>query len=559
MWSLAWFPFVHSDEAWLASLSRSIISKGPAATEDFFVLTERTPHLFKVLFHFIQGVFLRVSWSVTAARMPSFISGILSLVLFLFILRSLGVRRGPVALALSALALDVQFFYTSHLGRQEAPLILFALAALAVRISLSGRRGAAAAGIIIGLSGFIHPNAFIIAWALLPWIITDTGSSGKDNFLNSGWGAHLLIYSGAIIFFAGAGLAGSLLLDQGLFSHYRSFGESVGAFSGPIKRLALFFEFFEKMFLRWAGTYYLAPVRFQLIGLGLLLSAGLFPSLRRVLTRPQIYQNRVTKQQPDSKRPSRRRVLSFRRAIPPGIPGPVRPALAACLLSCGCTLFSVFLIGKYSPPSLVFLFPWFYLGLALLHRPSGPMRYLSILTLTFFLLSNSWFLGRELIASRPEHLNWPADDYNYYLERLKEGIGPEDKVLASLNSGFAFGPGRLRVWHDLAALPPSDDATEAMPLLERPFIRFLRQEDVRWIILPADELDLIFRNRPVWNSLYGNPYRFYPDLKDLLDLYGILTDRFEAPRYGMRLLPFTDKQTATIEIYRLVLPGPGDP
>ena len=59
--TLAWYPFVHSDEVWLASLTRAMIEeRSVAATEEFFVLTPRYPHAIKTLYHLIQMPFLAV-------------------------------------------------------------------------------------------------------------------------------------------------------------------------------------------------------------------------------------------------------------------------------------------------------------------------------------------------------------------------------------------------------------------------------------------------------------------------------------------------------------------
>lgn len=80
--TLTAFPFVHSDEVWLAELSREIGTTGNlSATEPFFRLTDRYPHGMKILFHLIQAPLVSHSFSPAAARLPSLLAGWLSVIL----------------------------------------------------------------------------------------------------------------------------------------------------------------------------------------------------------------------------------------------------------------------------------------------------------------------------------------------------------------------------------------------------------------------------------------------------------------------------------------------
>jgi hypothetical protein len=54
--TLTVFPAVHSDEAWLAGLSRAYLDQASVTvTEPFFDLFPRQPHAFKMLFHVLQA------------------------------------------------------------------------------------------------------------------------------------------------------------------------------------------------------------------------------------------------------------------------------------------------------------------------------------------------------------------------------------------------------------------------------------------------------------------------------------------------------------------------
>jgi hypothetical protein len=84
--------------------------------------------------------------------------------------------------------------------------------------------------------------------------------------------------------------------------------------------------------------------------------------------------------------------------------------------------------------------------------------------------------------------------------------------------------------------------------------QFLQAENAGWVVLSVEELDMIYRERPVWNEMYGNPHRFYPDLLYLLDRFGTRVDRFVGGRYAMRHVPFMERGPYHVEIYRLELP-----
>ena len=520
---------------WLASLSRTVLQEGPRAVEDFFVLTDRTPHFIKFLYHLIQGVFVSLSWTAGSARLPSLLAALAVLAFMYVVVRRTGGARLAAFLATAALALDVQFFYISHLGRQEMLLVLLMLAALAVRLRWSGVRGALYTAMLLTPGLLVHPNIFIVALALLPWF-------GRESFRQTV--LELLVYAavlaGAAVLVAG----GSLLVDGGFFTHYRDFGETVGVFAGALARLQGGWMFARKIFLQHAGTYYLPPLQAQLAACAVLLLAAL----------PALFYKKI------------RGCLWLKAA-----------------LSLLAVLAAIFVIGKYSPPSIVFILPWLYLAVALgaadiwqrlgrtaaetLDRQSqssprsGPTargrwpHWLPLILLSGFIVLNGGVLAAELHAWKPSTQGGEGEDYAKLTAELGRIIPPGQTVLSGLNTGFAFAPGQLRVWHDLAALPARTAEQELLPVLERPFGRFLLEENISWLVLPAGELELIYSNRPVWNALYGNPYRFYPDLLELLALYGTKEAVLPSRRYAMRLVPYMQRDNWFMAVYRLKLPA----
>ncbi|SIQ33252.1 hypothetical protein SAMN05920897_10744 [Alkalispirochaeta americana] len=523
LWSLPWFPFVHSDEAWLASLSRTIwLEKNLAATEEFFLLTPRHPHAIKTLYHLIQGPLVSRWWTIGAARAPSLAGGLITVALLGLVLRREKIFP-PVAVALTlAFALDPLLFAASHLARQEALL----LAALAGGIAAGS---ALVAGIILGLAVFIHPNSFVAAAAVLPWVVyrSRPGRMVRD----------LAIYLGMLALAGTLALALSLFWDPQFFSNYLAFGRSVGVTAHPLVRLREAVNFIIKMSQRIAGTYYLPPSLIQLAALGIATPLALALSAWR------------------------------------GIPGKSRRLLRTCAFSSLFTAAALVIIGKYSPPSTVFLLPGLYYTLGALAgavAKGWPRRGVRLL-LTGLGLGLAGITGTlvtteliEMFPARvvPEDHGRGADvrgldsdstctytytytyTYTEYLARINSSVPPGAPVLASLNSAFAFEPGQLRVFRDLESLDPLEGSLE----------RFLLEQRVEWVVIPREELALVYRERPLWNQVYGNPHRFYRELEELLERRGQVQDSFLAPWYGARLIPLASRIDPRVVIYRLVPP-----
>jgi len=108
------------------------------------------------------------------------------------------------------------------------------------------------------------------------------------------------------------------------------------------------------------------------------------------------------------------------------------------------------------------------------------------------------------------------------------------------------------VFRDFGVIERGDDAAVA---------RFLHEEAIEYVVLFQDELEMIYRMRPVWNDVYGNPSRFYPQLREIIAERGTLVARFPAPVYGMRLVRYMEAGVASgraettdapvVEVYRL--------
>ncbi len=524
--TLSRHPFVHSDEAWLAVLTRAMIAeRSPAATEEVFRLTPRYPHALKTLYHVLQMPFLAVSWSAFAARLPSLTAGIAALFFLSRIAQECGLRGWRRFVPSALMSVDPQFWYSAHFGRQEMILVALFLWAW----SLKARNKSAALTALPPAAGiFIHPNIFIIALAIGALYAADLlGCIGKKNAWKRPL-TNLAVFSGILAASAAAALGASVLMDSGFLNHYTDFGDRVGAGDSIAMKILGLPRFLGKMWNRRAGTYYLADVRpmFVLGSLGYLITAV-----------RAIFQKK-----------GRGRLLLI-------------PSL----------LVGIIIVGKYAPPTVVFLMPSLYLALGEaffgewnakgLYRRYGKR-------ITLAAAAVSWILPAVISFSEVrESLMKPS--YTEYVRFLQESVGPlngDERILVNLNAAFAFGYDTLVIWRDLTPLSGNhanegrDGETKAAWIgnntaeslttgMYGDLETFLDNQCVSWIVLP-DELNYIYERRPVWNALYGTP-GWYPPLMEILERRGEEISRGFFPNYAMRIVPLMKSNNWSVGVYRL--------
>jgi len=87
LFTLTRFPFVHSDEPWLAGLSRGYsVNHTPFITESFFDLFPRNPHMIKVLYHYTQALFIKIfGYNIFSVRLISLVAAMITIYLFYLI------------------------------------------------------------------------------------------------------------------------------------------------------------------------------------------------------------------------------------------------------------------------------------------------------------------------------------------------------------------------------------------------------------------------------------------------------------------------------------------
>jgi len=473
------FPLVHSDESWLAGLSRNMAEYGDfSVTEPFFDTWVRYPHAIKILFHAVQVLlFSSVDYSIGTVRLLSLFTGLAVLMLFYFTAEKLLKNAGTAFFFMLILSFDIQFIYASHFARQEINLLLLFVACLYLVFHTENPytiRQAIFLGILTGIGITLHPNSFLIACMVgcifLAYLVHNRYRDFKP----------LITYIGVCGTFAAAIIAISNSFRSGFLKNYFSYGADTFGIDAPAAdRISGLFGFFKRLFLREGGTYYVAGIRLQLI---LFLAVALILMLFYFVMRKEEH--------------------AFCQNI--------------LVLLCGGLgiIAGIFIIGRYSQLSIIFLFPIGWL-----------------LTAVFFTLFDTpikkgltaALCAAVLIISIKEiHPFLSKDSYAHYLEQIADYVEPSDKVLGNLNMDFYFNNHSLMDYRNLPFVM-EDDGT---------LYRYIEEHEFAYIFY-TDELTYYYEHRPYYNTIYGN-IMFAEDLlrycREECEFVGSFSNAWYAPR-----------------------------
>jgi hypothetical protein len=483
------FPFAHTDEPWLSGLTRQMMSeKRLDVTEPFFDLYPRHPHALKILFHLLQMPFILIGgYSLFSVRLLSLGIAVVCLYWFYRLLLRMGqVKDKNTALLITCLlSTDIQFIYASHTARQEILLVLILILALYYYQGIHKTYQAFLSGLMIGLSFGIHPNAFILSVPLGMLFLLDIMAKRKS--FSMGLYSLLGLMAGGVFF-----ALLSLLFNPGFIQDYLAYGSPLGVTRSPDTKFRQLPLFLKQLFLRIGGTYYLPDIRVQMI---------IFP-LFLVLT------------------------------------GLVKKNRNIILTTTAGLLMGIAILGKYSPLSIVFLFPLLYLSIFTVLKDQGP-RLISrigflLLLLNIFVTSSN--IRDEISPSETR------ESYEEYQTILQKQIPPDGVVLAGLNAEFSLEAGHLFDFRNLSYLPAEK---------EKSLENYLKERQIEYILYP-EELDFIYENRPVWNVLYGNPGKWYPQLQNFIKDHTVLMKTVNSPGYAMRIQAYKYTRMWTLKIYRVL-------
>ncbi|MGL5437561.1 MAG: ArnT family glycosyltransferase [Lachnospiraceae bacterium] len=497
---LTQFPFVHSDEVWLASLTRDMqASQSLGVTESFFDLKPRVPHAIKLLFHALQMGYLDLfGFHIQSVRLLSLTAGLICLVLLYRIGKEMGgVYIGAGLMVL--VSLNVPFIYASHFARQEIILCVSLLACMLLLMKSRGcpdTRQVLLLAVMTGLSVGIHPNSFLCAAVCGCVILAGSGPNLRKA------GRPLLLYTIVTGGVAAVFIGISFLFSPSFIPDYFRYGEQEFELSRTASgRLSQFLYYFKSIYARESGTYYVPDQRLELILIAVILVLLLLIFLFLMNSRDEEI----------------RCWCHHTRVILAAVTG---------------LLLGMAVIGRYNQTSIVFLLlpGWIaILQLIILFERSGRM---AAIGLTIILLAWSSYIQITPFLN--------DSSYDHYLEQLGELVPADATAIANLNTGFYFEQGKLR---DYRNLPYLKDLNE----LEH----YINENNVQYICL-TDELDYIYENRPYYNVIYGNA-AFIKDLKTYCESSCILVGSLQSPLYGPRIIHLTGQaEYATVTVYRVV-------
>ena len=186
-------------------------------------------------------------------------------------------------------------------------------------------------------------------------------------------------------------------------------------------------------------------------------------------------------------------------------------------------------IGRYSQPGIILFFPLCYLlGCdTLVPLLKKTWQYIPVL------LAGAAVFVMTVVSVTP-YLN---RDYRDYLSDIQSAVPQDAKVLANLNSAYAFAYDALVDYRNLEYLEDTGMTFE----------EYIDSRGIEYIIYP-EEMDVIYQKRPVWNIVYGNIYPYYEDMQSFFDRRCMLVREFTSP-YAMRIVRYMDTQDWTVKIY----------
>jgi 4-amino-4-deoxy-L-arabinose transferase-like glycosyltransferase len=388
--TLSVFPFVHSDETWLSSLSEAMLENNTIQiTEPSFDLYPRHPHAIKLIFNFIQMIFIQVfGHTLMSIRMISLLFSLLSALFFYKIVSNLTESKLLPKILLIFFLTNIQFFYMSHFARQEAVLMFLMLLNI-YYLTRPKDPAPIISGLISAIAIGIHPNSFIIFLPILSlWLMR-----GK-------W-MPLLKYVGVVSLGGGIAIAFSYLLDPHFISNYLGYGAELGVKASIFDKIFQMKDFYLKLYYGVSGTYYTPDIKifFYLFGLTLVVFI-LFAILGKVRWRFLI------------------------------------PLLAVHV--------GYILVGRYNQTSIVFILPLLLLILVTLLDTLHFKVSHAILGLFMVL---TLFNTYQNITSHPQD-----EHYDDYLTNIQTYVPDGSIVLGNLNTLLAFDDAQVYDYRNLGYL-----------------------------------------------------------------------------------------------------------
>lgn len=389
------FPFVHSDETWLGSLSNEMLENATIqTTEPVFDLYPRNPHAIKLIFNFIQIIFIQLfGFSIRNLRLISLIFSMLSAGLLGRIIYRQTQSRWITMSIFIAFIINVQFIYVSHFARQES-LILFLLLLNIDYLSSHAEPKPLFSGIISSIAIGIHPNSFIIFLPILAfWLL-------KMNFKK------VVQFLLPISLFAIFIVSFSFLLDPNFISNYLNYGEELGVTATGIDKFTMIKDFYLKLYYGISGTYYTPDIKIYYYVFALFIIASILLSIKRKHS----------------------------------------PLYLMMFIAINIGYIA---IGRYNQTSIVFILPILFIILAQVLQLLD-MKYRKFALFLILLIS---------ILNTYQNLNIhpSTEHYDDYIQNIQNYVPDNSIVLGNLNTIMAFENSQIYDYRNLGYLDTSID------------------------------------------------------------------------------------------------------
>ena len=476
-----------------------------ASTEYFFDLYERNSHAVKILFHAIEiGWISLFGYSIQIVRLLSLIAGTASLFLLYHVILRMVKNRWSALFGMVLMSLDIQYIYTSHTARQEIWLILILLVSLFLLTesfnnlgnrSFSGRKYVTdtVVGLILGISFGFHPNGAVILFPALGYYIYYIIKVRKPALKK------MLVFSGVLVLTSVLFLIISLRLNSSFISDYAAYGETLGVLNSPGTKLAGWVNFYKKIFYQVSGTYYTPDIRIQFFLYGLVIAASLLAAVFR---------------------PKSRKTLI---------------ALLTGLI--GMQVVYI-LIGRFGQPSIVLNLPVAVIIAsvisAFLYRYGKLwIRTLVVTCCVLAVLSTGIMAGREIKREIENN-----SGYEEYLDQIAAKIPVDSAVLCNINAEPLINYGNLYDRRNIGRLSESGIS----------FSRYILDRDIKFIVY-SEEIDFIYRHRPLWNGIYGNIAPVYEEIQEFLKLHCEQIGKFTSRTYAMRIVRYQQDKEWEVTLY----------
>ena len=505
------FPTVHSDELWLKGIATQILDQGRFdVTEPFYDLHPRVIHPFRWLYNSLLIIALKTYGpSVVSVRLVALIFGTLCLPLVYKIARKHFESPLYGLAATFMMCLDIQFIYSSHLGRQETIILFLLLLGYWLILKDDVKYMVPKLSLLILLGMGVHPNSFILGVCFAgllfyKWLMREVHFS---HFLKL-----VLLTAIGALFYAIIGY----LMNPNFIEGYLNFGKTLGVDAEAISRFEGFYWYWYKLFNQIGGTYDLFDIKLSLILLGLLALIWL-PFLLIALTKVTL--NKTTRQEAS-------------------VFYPLVTVIGIAL--------SILIIGRYNQTAIVFTTPFIcLLTLQSVHmamsayersinKKSPIILPALLLVLAMLWGSNLWSNLNAYEASR-----FYSKSYDAMLSEIAAYVPEDSVVLGNLNIIEAFNQNRFYDIRNLGYLEPSTNA----------FQNYVESRNIQYIIL-HEEMDYIARTSPKWDFLYVT-IDYYDAMQAYLASHTTPIYTFENPLYAMRISSFSGTYPWQTVIYKV--------